>query len=627
MKRFFSTVFLSTALTSLALLSLSSCNKDPESEGKDLAVTLEKGEATETTLAFTVNPSNAEKCAYWYGTTDETVPSADDIIASGTPVGVSEKTSVVIEDLAPSTEYVIVAAVSRKGELLISEPLEMATTGKEFMLLDAVYSDANSAGAGNYSIALGNADVNENWEPAEVGDMFVSLELYNERDSDPINAVLPDGEYSPGSDKSPFTWDPSASYLCIRIDDTAEGVKYMPFVSGAVKVARNGNSYSINVDLTLLEGGENITVSYDGPIQFVQGATSAGRFEEPQNVTFTAAQGRYYGNWFYPFCDDMLVEFTAGKVDSKGNIIDGYKLQMMYVFTQKLEDTSVSEVPLENGTYTVSYGSTHLQRVPRTFTKGEVTDFYGNLLELGTILKHVDSKTGRTTLGVVAGGEMKLSGSGSSYNVEFNLVTDDGIELKGTYSGPINLENKCDNSSREVLSSTLTADYQLNFPKSTVAMAFYLGDYLHVGLDSWLLYFLGEDPGDTISLEFFTEKGSSTQLTDGTYTVSGDYSEFKARQIIPGFYPRGGGDLPFSWYGDTSSQDQDGNTQKLAPLTGGTMNVSKSAGSYVFNMNFTDDKDFAITGQWSGPVEISDISQASETAVETLKKQIASKVR
>ncbi len=626
MKRFFSTVFLSTALTSLALLSLSSCNKDTDQAGGEMSVTLEQVEATESTLTFVVNHSNAEKCAWWYGTADEAVPSAEDIIATGTSLNTTvSKSTVIIDDLPEFTEFVIVAAVSGNGKVLSSEPLKMTTLGSEVILLDAVYSDANSAGAGNYSIALGNSDINENWEPVNVGDKYVSLELFNVKDTDPINAALPDGEYKAGS-KTPFTWDPSSSYLCMRVDDTAEGVKYMPFVSGTVNVARDGNTYSIDVNLVLLEGGDEIKVKYSGPIQFVQGATAAGRFEDPQNVTFTAASGRYYGNWFYPFSDDMLLEFYAGERNASGNLVDGYKLQMMYVFTQKLEDTSVSPVPIENGTYTVSYGTNHQHRVPRTFTKGEVTDFYGTMVELGTIFKHIDSKTGRNTLGVITGGTMKVSGSGSSYTFEFNFVTEEGVEIKGSYSGDIDLQNKCDNSSREYLSSVLTSDYQLDFPATTKAMAYYMGDYLHVGLNSWLLYFMGDDPGDTISLEFFTDKSGGSQISEGTYTISGDYSEFKSGQIIPGFYPRGGGDLLYSWYGDTSSQDQDGNTQKLAPLTGGTMNVSMSGNKYVFNMKFTDDKGHAISGQWTGDVEFSDLTQASESAVESLRKQFASKV-
>ncbi len=627
MKRFFSTVFLSTVLTSLAILLLSSCNKDTDTAGSEMTVTLEQVEATESTLTFVVNHTNAEKCAWWYGTADESVPSAEDILATGTSLNTAvSKSTVIIDDLPAFTEFVIVAAVSGKGNVLSSEPLKMTTLGSEVILLDAVYSDANSAGAGNYSIALGNSDINENWEPVNVGDMYVSLELFNVKDTDPINAVLPDGEYKAGS-KTPFTWDPSSSYLCKRVDDTAEGVKYMPFISGAVNVARDGNTYSLDVDLVLLEGGEEIKVKYSGPIQFVQGATAAGRFEEPQNVTFTAASGRYYGNWFYPFSDDMLLEFYAGERNASGNLVDGYKLQMMYVFTQKLEDTSVSTVPIENGTYTVSYGTNHQHRVPRTFTKGEVTDFYGTTVELGTILKHIDSKTGRNTLGVITGGTMKVSGSGSSYTFEFNFVTEDGVEIKGSYSGGVDLQNKCDNSSREYLSSVLTSDYQLDFPESTKAMAYYMGDYLHVGLDSWLLYFMGDDPGDTISLEFFTDKNGGLQISEGIYTISGDYSEFKSGQIIPGFYPRGGGDLLYSWYGDTSSQDQDGNTQKLAPLAGGTMNVSKSGNKYVFNMNFTDDKGYTISGQWTGDVNFSDLTQTSGSTAESVRKQFASMVR
>lgn len=631
MKSFFSTAFLSTSLAMLALSSLSSCNKDPEpvEDPNDLAVTLEKGEATEKTLSFTVSPVNAEKCTWWYGTADQEVPSAEEILAKGNPVTVIKKTPVLIEGLMPATEYVIVAAVSSEGKVAMSDKLNMVTAdrefdGESFMLLDAVYSDANAAGAGNYSIALGNAEVNENWEPKKVGDMFISLELFNERDSDPINAVLPNGEYKAGQSASTFTWNPSSSYLCVREDETASGVKYKPFISGVVDVARTGNTYSIYVDLSLLDGGEKVKVKYEGPIQFIQGATAAGRFEEPQNVTFKGAQGRYFGNWYNPFCDDMTMEFYAGEIQD-GKLVDGYWLQMQ-AFMNKLEDTSVRPVPVESGNYRLGYGIKSTQYLPLTFKKGEQVDFNGMLLDMGTYLKHIDSKTGRTTIGFVVDGNVKISGSGSSYSVEFNFVTEEGVELKGTYNGAINLENRCDNSHREVLESTLKEDYKLNFPADTKAEAHYLGDYLHVGLDSWLLYFMGDTKGDTIMLEFFTEKNTALQLPEVTYTV-GDFKTFKANYIIPGFYPYGGGDLPFSWYGDASSVDAQGYSQKLAPLYGGTMKVSKDGKTYVFDMNFKDDKGHAITGQWKGDVSVKDWTKPQGADIESFKKHLASKVR
>lgn len=625
MKRFFSTVFLSTAFTSLALLSLSSCNKDPESEGKDLAVTLEKGAATENTLTFTVTSANAEKCAYWYGTADQTVPAAEAIIEAGTEVKAGDKTEVTVNDLEPGKEYVIVAAVSGNGKLLASNPLKMMTSGTPFegvdlVFVEAEYSETNAAGAGDYYVCLATSDPDVNGDPANVGDVVLGLELFNAKDKDPMNAVLPDGDYTPAADLSAFSWSVNASFFYIRTD---KSVELRPISGGKVNVKRDGNNYTLLIDIVTLTG-ENLKARYVGPIQFVQGATAAERFDEPQNVEFEGAQGRYFGNWYNPFSDDMTLEFYAGEVQD-GKLVDGYWLNIP-AFMSKLDDTSVQSVPVENGTYTLCYGIKSIQYIPKTFKKGEQVNFNGMLLDMGTYLKHFDSKTGRTTIGYVVGGDMKISGSASSYSVEFNFVTEEGVELKGKYSGAINLENKCDNSNREVLESTLKEDHKLNFPDDTKADAHYLGDYLHVGLDSWLLYFMGETEGDTIMLEFFTEKNSAAQLPDGMYTV-GDFKTFKANYIIPGFYPYGGGDLPFSWYGDTSSEDSQGYSQKLAPIYGGTMKVSKEGGNHTFEMNFKDDKGHAITGTWSGVMSVTDWTKEPEGAIESFKKQLATKIR
>ena len=40
-------------------------------------------------------------------------------------------------------------------------------------------------------------------------------------------------------------------------------------------------------------------------------------FTEDQEVSFTLAQGRYYGNWFCPHADDMLLQFYHGNFNEK----------------------------------------------------------------------------------------------------------------------------------------------------------------------------------------------------------------------------------------------------------------------------------------------------------------------
>lgn len=632
MKRNFLKVLLALPLLALTVVYLSSCEKE-HPKGKDYedpTVTLDKGEVTEKTLAFTINPSNADECAWWYGAADQTIPSAEDILAIGVVVNASESTPVLIEGLEPTTDYVIVAAVSGSGKAVASDPLKMRTggvefEGVEFMLLDAIYSDANAAGAGKYSVAFGNAMPDQNGDPVNVGDMLLVMELYNAASDEPMNAVLPDGEYNPASDMSAFTWDVSSSYLSLRTEEGEEGVQYLLMTSGIVEVARNGNFYTVNIDVTLLSG-DNLLAKYEGPIQFIQGATSSDRFSEPQNVTFTEAQGRYYGNWFNPFCDDMNLEFFAGEFDANNTLTSGYYL-FIPCYMNKLVDTSVDPVPIENGVYSLSYGYSALTYVPMTYKKGELMEFLGEILESGTYMIYKDPKTGRNTLGLMVDGSVKISGSGSAYNVEFDFVTEEGVSVKGTFNGNINIQNYCNNSSRPETPSTLTEDYELNFPDDTQALAYYMGDYLHVGLDSWLLYFMGETPGDIVTLEFFTESGNQMKLAAGTYTVSNDFSEFKANQIIPGFFPYGGGELPYSWYGDTSSNDNEGYSERLAPISGGTLEISTAGDGYLFDMKFTDDKGNAIIGGWTGMVDVIDLTQPMSGAGAPARMPYAPKVR
>lgn len=76
------------------------------------SVSVEAGEATASSISFTITPANASKCAYVVLEEGETVPSADEILTNGTAADASSATEVTEEGLNASTSYSVVAAVS-----------------------------------------------------------------------------------------------------------------------------------------------------------------------------------------------------------------------------------------------------------------------------------------------------------------------------------------------------------------------------------------------------------------------------------------------------------------------------------------------------------------------------------
>lgn len=122
-------------LFALALFALSTtaCSDDNNSTpgSEPPVVTLTEGEAAQTTLSFTINPSNAETCSYVYVQEGETLPDADEVLASGTKAEATKPSTVTISDLEPETNYIILAAVAGEGGKAISEPLPMTTLERE----------------------------------------------------------------------------------------------------------------------------------------------------------------------------------------------------------------------------------------------------------------------------------------------------------------------------------------------------------------------------------------------------------------------------------------------------------------------------------------------------------------
>ncbi|MDO4163620.1 MAG: clostripain-related cysteine peptidase [Bacteroides sp.] len=113
------------------LATLVACSGGDDGLGKDEpvlqpSVGLTAGEATATTLSFTVVPQNATDCAYLCIEQGTTVPSAESVLATGKNVNAKGSTSVTVDGLEASTTYQIVAA-ARGEETTAVNTLKMTT--------------------------------------------------------------------------------------------------------------------------------------------------------------------------------------------------------------------------------------------------------------------------------------------------------------------------------------------------------------------------------------------------------------------------------------------------------------------------------------------------------------------
>ena len=618
MKREFLHRIAAASAALLLAVGFTACSSNEETEvtptpTKEPSVELNLVRSTANSLTLQVDTQNAEACFLSYVEKGESEPTAEQVLASGVELP-SVGTTYTVEELTAQTDYVVIAAV-RNGQKSATARLEASTPKAEVagdvielnMLIEALYRTDNTAGAGNYEIVIANA-TSLSWD----GDAQMVLDLYNVADEDPINAVLPNGEYAPANDYSAFSYNPSYTYMSIMVD----GEVIESPVMGTITVDRTGPNYTITVEGELFLNSMPVKVSYTGPIQFIQSNTATyERFDSDQEIAFTHSQGRYWGSWFYPFADETMLELFQGEIDSEGVLQKGYYLHLSNLYIEKMLDYTAQQIELPNGTYEVvgknpAYVKTYA--LPFTFDYGYSTELFGEMLNQGTFVTYVDKSKNVNKIGYVVGGNLTIAGSGNNYQLTFDFLTEEGISITGTYEGALNMGNYNDNDENENWISrpwtTLTEDYTYDWKPETAGLAFLMGDYIKSGMDTWMLMIMASNSeypngyGDYFTTELLVEEGAGTTFPTGTFQVNwslGDHT------MLPGHLSYQGAVL-FSYYGDLTP-DEEGYSMAMAAIEAGTVTISQVGDEYKFVFDLEDGAGNKITGEWQGAVVADDL--------------------
>lgn len=618
----------------LLTLFLSSCSDDDKAAQP--AATLSAVKATSHSLEFTITPQYAEKCVWMCYKKGETAPSAEEILSQGVPASNSETTTQRAIALEPETRYIILAAAISQGRQLLSEPLEMKTAFamngetpvvKLHVLDEAIYfMPKTETDKGNYTLRIGTAEPMDNKMPASVGDIIVQLDLYHQPDAHPENATLPSGEYRMATNGiEDATWNASHTAVFSRYSTSDNGIEYAQMHEGTIQVQRKGDTYTIDMDVTL-EDGETFRGFFKGDIifeKYEKPEVSDGYlpFEEDQDITFDSGQMRYIGSWFMPHADLMYLEFFNGKFKDN-QLVDGYYLYLTS-YMHKLAD--YNNPKLEEGTYNVfgrNVGESPLHQLPMTINHGTWEAPMGSYMAQGSYLMHINERTGKQRIALLQSGTLTVKANGDNYDFTFDFVarfiddTAEPIKIKGSYNQQFLIENKNNNDSPdsgmpEKPMSNLEKDRKLEFaPQMTQVTAYAMGDYLYPNLNSWQINFDGGDYlADYITIEFFTDpKDGIASLPTGTYTVEQKFAPYYA---LPGFYPKTAdtGGMEYAWYADMKTKDASGIAEVAAPLASGTMTVSQEGSDYKFVFDFTDDAGHKVSGEWKGTVLVNDLTK------------------
>lgn len=483
--------------------------------------------------------------------------------------------------------------------------------------LGGLYEEKSTVG--NYKVEFGTGEADENGLPLNIGDVQVQLVLSGSWSDVVSEPKLPAGYYRIGNGTQMGTFDVNNSAVWVRSEEGPDGVSPLAIVDGTIDVRTTDNvKYDIRMELTTLAG--QFDFRYVGDVIISAGMSEFVPFDEDVNIEFQGGQGRFWSNWYYPFASDLGLMFYQGTVEN-GVFVNGYLLHVTSIYEPKVEDEKNKNQRLADGVYTVEKREDVKNTfLPFRYDSGKKVNFMGQEMIIGTRLEYY-APDGSRKLGLIKDGTITVSGNGSKF--VFDLTTEEGIKVTGSYNHAPLIEYYCDNEEKAPKRpySTITGDHTLSWKPGTVALSFNDG---HSILDdaNTLVFMICRPQLDAGQYLQFEVLSNDKVMSDGTYEVNWSV---KAPSVLPGVvdFSR----LPqFSWYGDLDTTDDEGYQTDLACISSGTITISSAEGDskhIVFNL--VDDAGNKITGEFNGP--ITDVSVDEDAMAAIRKAKAHTKVR
>lgn len=424
-------------LGSVATASATTAPSDAEP-----AVKLTPGEATTTSLSFSLEMQDCARAAYLLIANPKQgqTPDAEEILRSGTTVE-SDGTHTVNE-LTPATTYLIAAVGEKDSKRSEVVTIEM-TTG--FDASAPATFDRQVAGfyygvpAGynyaEYYVVLpeGEATEQEGIYTTTGAGRTLSIDLYY---FEPLSGdpAITQGTYKYATSKSLRTFDPEKTRG--TVNDGKGGIRQIEFKEGTIDVRLSGSTYTITASLVTTDG-EEFTGSYTGPL------TLENREEEQEQnlpplekeltgMSFVRAIAKYYNNdETTDQCTVELYDVEPGGSDGYYYLLDaGHKLSVDFLVATG-DDAQIVE-----GTYTVADTNAALTLIP-----GYEESFLDSTMALGTYCEEY-SEERVSTYGFASSGTVTVTRTGDTYSFDVKLKTSKGYRIEGTYEGAIEMYDK-----------------------------------------------------------------------------------------------------------------------------------------------------------------------------------------
>ena len=299
---------------------------EPVDEVKNPTVAITVGEATESSIAFTITSTDADEVKYLVVATAEGTPTATEVLTNGTAAEANSEAGCYVAELKAETEYTIVAAAKNAKAVVKAEAKMTTKKGDEpnpptppvdeydvtFVAKEAhieYYGDSISA-AYNYYIILSDTGVilSETQINYKDNGIYYILDLYAADSAENNNDTVPNGTYKAATSSAAGTFGLGDYGAGLNIVD---GVPtYYLYADGEVVVS-NGKIEAI----ITMEDGAKHKITYEGSLYFGDNG------EEPEpptpgdefSATHTATKWLWggassYGNKYMVSGDNFSVD-------------------------------------------------------------------------------------------------------------------------------------------------------------------------------------------------------------------------------------------------------------------------------------------------------------------------------
>ena len=294
-------------------------------EVKNPTVAITVGEATETSIAFTITSTAADEVKYLVVEASEATPTATEVLTNGTVAEANVEAGCYVAELKAETEYTIVAA-AKNAKAVVKAEAKMTTKkgGDEptpptppadeydvtFNAQDAYiayYGDMYSA-AYNYYLILSDVGVIIDGDNIAYKDngVYYLLDLYAADAAENNNFTVPNGTYKAATSSAAGTFglgDYGAGLNIVNGEPT-----YYIYASGEVVVSEN----KIVATITM-EDGQKHQITYEGSLYFGDNGDEpvppTGEFEATHTATKWLWGGASsYGNKYAVMGDNFSID-------------------------------------------------------------------------------------------------------------------------------------------------------------------------------------------------------------------------------------------------------------------------------------------------------------------------------